>query len=195
MRQGRGLDTRPALAALLAGVCALAAVGSAGASSSRAGLSFPLAQARVMMRQYFPGTYMPTKLPAKIAWLEVGGGCATLGPGAPPCFVRASYQTRQTGGKVAFLAAFYAGRQKAKIIRALRVHDGAAGTLTAFTAGKYAGSRERQWDKRYSAGGVDTYVWEYRTKTYLIQYHFSNAGVIDYPGFLPKTVIASYAPA
>ena len=72
----------------------------------------------------------------------------------------------------------------------LRAHDCCFGSQTTFTAGKFSGVRERQWNKAFKVGGVDTYVWEYKTETYLIEHRFTNSGAVEYPGFVPRSVIA-----
>jgi len=194
MRRRRGLRARVAILVGLATLCALASVADGGASGSRASLIFSVGEARGVMAQYHPSAYMATRLPPKIGWVDVGGGCQGLGPGAPACYARLEYNDRRTGGRSAFQAAFFSGHLKARIVKALRAHDGRFGSQTTFTAGKFSGVRERQWNKAFKVGGVDTYVWEYKTETYLIQHRFTNSGAVEYPGFVPRSVIASYAP-
>ena len=128
----------------LATLCALASVADGGASGSRASLIFSVGEARGVMAQYHPSAYMATRLPPKIGWVDVGGGCQGLGPGAPACYARLEYNDRRTGGRSAFQAAFFSGHLKARIVKALRAHDGRFGSQTTFTAGKFSGVRERQ---------------------------------------------------
>jgi hypothetical protein len=194
MRQQRGLRAQFAVLAGLAALCALVAAADGGASVSRASIIFTVTEARGAMAQYHPSASMATKLPPGIGWVDVGGGCKTLGPGAPACYARMEYNNRRTGGRTAFIAAFYAGHVKTKVVKALLAHDGRFGSQTTFTAGAYSGIRERQWNKAFAVGGFDTYVWESKANTYMIQLHFTNTGAVDYPGFVPKSVIASYRP-
>jgi hypothetical protein len=190
----RGVGGRWVWIGATAAASVLACAAVAGASPSRASLSYTVAAVRGAMAQYHPSAYLPTRVPPKIAWVEVGGTCQGLGPGAPGCYARLEYTTRRTGGKQAFQLGLYNGHVKAKIVRALRLHDGKFGSVSSFTAGRFTGTRERQWNKAFKVGGVDTYVWEYKTNTYALQLRFLDSGAVEYPGFVPRTVIASFAP-
>jgi hypothetical protein len=174
-------------------ICALACV-VASAATSRSAIILSLAQARGLMAQYHPNASLPTKVPPGVRFADVGGSCSSLGVGGPPCFARLEYITARTGGKSAFQLALFNGTVKAKVVQALLRHDGKFGSTTAFTAGKYAGTRERQWNKAYKIGGVDTYVWQYRTITYALLVRFLDSGAQAFPGTVPRAIIASFTP-
>jgi hypothetical protein len=174
--------------------CAFAGVVGANAATSQSAAIFSLAQARGLMAQYHPNASLPTKVPPGIRFVDVGGNCSSLGVGGPPCYARLEYVTGRTGGKSAFQLAVYNGTVRAKVVQALLRHDGKFGSTSAFTAGKYAGTRERQWNKAYKVGGVDTYVWQYRTTSYALLVRFLDSGAMAFPGTVPKTIIASFTP-
>jgi hypothetical protein len=171
---------------------ALASVGGAGALESRSSVTFTIAQIRGLIGQQHPNALLPTRLPPKIAFVDVGGGCSSLGVGGPPCFASLTYITRRTGGASSFQLAIYNGKVKTKVVEALLRHDGKFGSTTSFTAGRFAGTRERQWNKSYEVGGVDTYVWQYKTTTYALIVRFLDSGAHAFPGTVPKTIIASF---
>jgi hypothetical protein len=174
--------------------CALAWVAAAGAVRTRSDVVFTLAQIRGLMAQYHPNALLPTRVPPRVAFVDVGGGCSSLGVGGPPCFAHIEYLVRRTGGVSAFQLAIYDGRVASKVVRALLRHDGKFGSTTSFTAGRFAGTRERQWDKQYKVGGVDTYVWQYKTTSYALLVHFLDSGAQSFPGTVPRTIIASFSP-
>ena len=184
----RRLRTRPAPRALIA---ACVAAGLA-LPTAALGLSFRTSAVRGALAQLHPGMSLPTRLPPRIAWAEVGGGCRTLGPGVPHCFVRLEYTTRRTGGTSAFQLAIFAGHVRGKVLSALSAHDGRFGSTSPFRARSFSGIRERQWDKARRIGGVDTYVWESGANTYLLQHPFRQNGAPVYAGLVPRAVIGSF---
>jgi hypothetical protein len=175
-------------------VCVLAYVAGAGASESRSSVIFSIAQIRGLMAQQHQNAMLPTRLPPKIAFVDVGGGCSSLGVGGPPCFAALAYITRRTGGARSFQLAIYNGMVKTKVVHALLRHDGKFASTTSFAAGRFAGTRERQWNKTYKVGGVDTYVWQYGTTTYALIVRFLDSGAQAFPGTVPRTIIASFTP-
>lgn len=174
--------------------CVLACVVGASEATSRSAIIFSLAQARGLMAQYHPNASLPTKVPPGVRFVDVGGNCSSLGVGGPPCFAALHYITARTGGKGAFQLALYNGAVRAKVVRALLRHDGRFGSTSAFTAGGYAGTRERQWNRAYKVGGVDTYVWQHRTTTYALIVRFLDSGAQAFPGTVPRTIVASFTP-
>jgi len=161
---------------------------------TRSDAVFTLAEIRGLMAQYHPNALLPTRVPPRVAFVDVGGGCSSLGVGGPPCFAHLEYHVRRTGGVSAFQLAIYDGRVASKVVRALLRHDGKFGSTTSFTAGRFAGTRERQWDKQYKVGGVDAYVWQYKTTTYALIVHFLDNGAQSFSGTVPRTIIASFSP-
>lgn len=95
-------------------------------------------------------------------------------------------------GIEAFHLRIYEGRVAAKVVLALLRHDGKAGAKAPFTAGRYTGTRERQYDPRYKVGWVESYVWQTEKWTYLVEVHFRQSGAPDYPGTNPKSIIAPF---
>lgn len=173
--------------------CGLASVAGAGAAETRRADVFTLAEIRGVAAQLHPNALLPTRVPPRIAFVDSGLGCSSLGVGGPPCFAALTYHTRRTGGARAFQLAIYDGRVASRVVRALLRHDGKFGTTTHFTAGRFAGTRERQWNKHYKVGGVDAYVWQYKTTTYALIVHFLNSGAQSFPGTVPRTIIASFS--
>jgi hypothetical protein len=142
----------------------------------------------------YPKALLPTRLPPKIGFADIGFSCSTLGVGGPPCVASLHYITRPTAGKGAFQLAIFNGRVASKVVQALLRHDGRFGTTSSFTAGRFAGTRERQWDKPLRIGGVDTYVWQHKETTYALIVRFLNSGAQAFPGTVPRTIIASFSP-
>jgi hypothetical protein len=153
----------------------------------------PVGQLRALAAGTYPGVVLPTKLPPRVAFADLSFSCATLGVGGPPCIASLHYITSPTNGKGAFQLAVYQGRVSGKVVQALRRHDGKFGTTSSFAAGRFAGTRERQWDKSSGIGGVDTYVWQYKANTYALLVHFLQSGAQSFPGMVPRTVIASFS--
>ena len=181
------LTTRRVIAGIAALAAALALAGPATA------IIFSTKEIRGAVALERPSAWLPTQLPPKVRWTDVGGGC-NIGPGAPPCLGHIAYTTKRTGGVKVFEMGIYAGHRQKAVLRALRAHDGRFGHVTRFRAGRFHGVRERQWAPQYHAGAVDTYVWQYRDNTYLLAHHLRNNLRVEYRGFVPKRVIRSLSP-
>jgi len=141
-----------------------------------------------------PGVWLPTRLPPKIAFAGIGFQCGSLGVEGRPCLASLEYVTTRTGGHAAFQLVVWNGRVSGNVVQALRRHAGKFGTTSSFTAGSFSGTRVRQWDKTYKVGGADGYVWQHRTTTYLLMVRFLDSGALAFPGTVPATIIASFAP-
>ena len=126
--------------------CALACVAAAGAMGTRSDAVFTLAEIRGLMAQYHPNALLPTRVPPRVAFVDVGGGCSSLGVGGPPCFAHLEYHVRRTGGVSAFQLAIYDGRVASKVVRALLRHDGKFGSTTSLHR------RALRWDKGAPVG-------------------------------------------
>ncbi len=139
----------------------------------------------------YPDVLLPTRFPPKVAMADLGGNCSSLGVGGPPCFAVLEYVT--ASGKSAFQLAVHNGHVTDKIVAALLRHDGKFGSTSAFKAGRFGGTRERQWDKSYKAGGNDEYVWQSGAHTYALIVHFLDSGAQSFPGTVPTAIVASFA--
>ncbi len=173
--------------------CALVCVGLAGASGARSSLVFSVAELRGAAAATHPGVLLPTRLPPRIAFADIGAFCNGPGLGGPPCFAMLSYTTRRTGCCEAFQLAAYNGRVAGKVLAALKRHDGKYGSTKAFSAGRFAGTRERQWNRTFKIGGVDTYVWQYGKFTYALAVLFRDSGALAFKGTKPLAIIASFS--
>lgn len=172
-------------------ICAMVCVVGAAATGSRTSSRYSLAEIRALAALTYPDVLLPTRFPPKVTLADLGGNCSDLGVGGPPCFARLEYVT--ANGKSAFQLGVFNGRVESKIVAALLRHDGKFGSTSAFKTGRFAGTRERQWDKSYKAGGNDTYVWQSGAHTYALVVHFLDSGAQSFPGTVPTAIVASFA--
>jgi len=179
--------------AFTAVACALVVVAAADATRTRSSHVFTLAQIRGVVAKYHPNAQLPTRLPPKVSSVDIGFICPSPGTGAPPCFALLDYFAPGASAEP-FQLFLYDGRVANKVVAALVAHDGGAWPVTAFTAGRFVGKRERQWTKKFKVGGFDTYVWQDKLTTYALSVHFLDSGAPAYPGTVPRTVIASFSP-
>ena len=151
----------------------------------------PLAEIRSLAAATYPDVLLPTHFPPKVTIADLGGNCGSLGVGGPPCFAVLEYTTSQ--GRSAFQLALFEGHVAGKVVAALLRHDGKFGSTRAFSAGRFAGTRERQWNHSFKAGGVDTYVWQSGAKTYALVVRFLDNGAQAFPGADPPAIVASFS--
>ena len=180
--------------AIVAAVCALVTAPGAGAGADRSALIFTLQEIRSAAATYDPQVLLPTKVPPGVAFADLAGICNPPGTGGPRCRHFIEYVTRRIDGRSAFQLFVYDGRVSSGVVAALMRHDGTVnGSTSKFTAGTFAGTRERQWNHSFKIGGVDTYVWQAGAKTYALSVRFLDNGKQAYPGTNPTSIIASFA--
>ena len=184
---------------------AVALVGAAGAVSSTHGLSTDckqLAQARSpaeprvgpRQRQIMLPTFLPRTgfvCPGPILLREQDPGlhpayAATFVKGTPYRFN--GMTACRCGGGWAVQVNVWQGHFTTRVLRALRRHDGKAGTTRPFSAGRFSGTLEVQ-QLSSSANAIQSFVWEAGQFTYL--FGVRPAEVAD-PAFSPRKIIASY---
>ena len=179
---------------LVAAACLLLGASLAGAADTRVSIIVPVSQLHGLAAANYPGMRLPTRLPPKVAFADVGSGCPTSTKlGAPPCLKGLHYTTRRTGCCKAFEVAVYSGKVASSVLQALRRHDGKFGSVSSFKAGRFTGTKERQWDKTYKVGGVDSYVWQDTSFTYVLMVRFLDSGAQAFLGTVPLDIVASFA--
>jgi hypothetical protein len=188
MRPGSRLRSSVVLATI---ACALAGGAGSAAAPSRSAPRFQLAELKSLAAATYPDVLLPTRLPPKVTIADLGGNCGSLGVGGPSCFARLEYTTVQ--GVSAFQLALYEGHVASKIVAALLRHDGKFGSTSMFHAGRFTGTRERQWNRNFHVGGVDTYVWQSGAKTYALLVRFLDSGAQAFTGTNPTAIVASFS--